>query len=751
MVDSIRDDGGAKSVNLTLAAVAGVVTAAAILLWGVPGLDPSMWQLAAVAAGLRPPQAIFPGLWRFVAGWTFSAFGVDGAVRVLTVAGAAVGGVLSALVYLTVRQALALLVRTWRGYPAWRLRIAPFFSFLAAVLVGTSDPFTRIARVLSPDLMLFAGAVVSAYLALRWFVAGSRWRLFPLVAVMGAMSAETPFGFALPAVFVCAYVAVWRGIMDGNLPRPETLPSPSDLPKWRMFFLFLGSLGAVAYANGANFVLLGGETANGWGAHDVYFRYATGYWRAFAGSAGIVGWTLGLVFGVLPLVLALGLFPRGARDDRPMPFNLGVLLFLVAALAVLQTGAFPAARFWTFSKEVSLVHSGFLLACFAACSLVALSLAGAAFAFECQRTYLGDDEQRPGLALRLLVPAIAVAVAVLSFRSVPKPAETEMQRIVDDTVRETVEECGDAKFIFTDGHFDAALELAAKARGKTLHALNMMSSSTPWERYVRSRPFGSDGDDRRNAEMGVPALLRVWAGEKPHGMDEAAIQLGFEFWKRERKPLPTVSGLVAREGMPADAAAAGAERAKAIARRIIEVEKTAADADPSPALASALSAANWRISRLARLREDDDVADELDRSNTALKRMLTALEYERLRTFMQLTPREGLELALRRADFVEARRYAASVLRADEDSTEANFAMGMSELKAGRLADAELYLKRCLKRRPEEPAVLNNLSIICRKQRKYDESVDYARKALKVLPDSPEVKQTLADALKKAP
>ena len=131
--------------------------------------------------------------------------------------------------------------------------------------------------------------------------------------------------------------------------------------------------------------------------------------------------------------------------------------------------------------------------------------------------------------------------------------------------------------------------------------------------------------------------------------------------------------------------------------------------------------------------------------------MLSVIEYERTRTFMQLTPREGLQLALKRADFAEARRYATVVLHNDEDDAEANFAMGMQALIAKDLSTAELYLKRCLKRRPKEPAVLNNLSIICRKQRRWKESEDYARRAMEVLPDSPEVRQTLSDVLKKAP
>ena len=65
--------------------------------------------------------------------------------------------------------------------------------------------------------------------------------------------------------------------------------------------------------------------------------------------------------------------------------------------------------------------------------------------------------------------------------------------------------------------------------------------------------------------------------------------------------------------------------------------------------------------------------------------------------------------------------------------------------------EAEMYLRRCLKRRPNEPAVLNNLSIICRKQHRWKEAEDFARKAIEILPGSPEVKQTLSDALKKAP
>ena len=443
-----------------------------------------------------------------------------------------------------------------------------------------------------------------------------------------------------------------------------------------------------------------------------------------------------------------------ARDDQPMRFNLGVAMFFVGAMAVMQCGAFPSARFWTFAKESVVLQSSFLHVFFVFCSMIAIALFGSAFAFECQRTYLNEEEDAtpPGPLLKGVVPALTIGLVILAAIHLPKPTETEMQSIVDDAVEEIVKECGDAKFLFTDGHLDTAIELAAAKKGNPLKTLNMMSGPTEWEINLRRNRFDKESEDYKSAETGVPSLLRIWAGEKPNGMDDAAIQLGFEFWKRERKPLPKASGLVARtRGLDDEAAKRGIEAAKALSDRILALSPRLEYADPSPELANALWAVNWRLSRFARLREDNKLADKLDLSNTALTRMLSIIEYERLKTFMQMTPREGLHLALRRADFTEARRYSAAVLRYDEDDPEANFGMGMSALMLKQFDEAEMYLKRVLKRRPEEPAVFNNLSIICRKKRRWKEAEDYARKAIKILPDSPEVKQTLSDALKKAP
>ena len=751
MRDMMNDRGQIGIRNRMLAVAVGAIAFAAVLVWGVPGVDPSLWDDVAAASGIRPPREILPGFWRILTGWMFSVFGHNAAIGLLRFLGAAVAGVCTAFVCLIARQTLALLVRTARPFPVWYRRIAPFFAFVCALLFGIGDPLMNVARIFSPDELRLLMVIGIVHLVLRWFTVGGRWRIFPAMALMGLLAAETPFGFVLPLAFVGSYALVWWCIVDGLFAKPEKLPEPMDLPKWRMFFLFLGGLALGVWMNVTAFVSFGGAAANGWSVSEVYFRYGTAYWALFRHAASPIGWVLGLGFCVIPFVVAVRLFPMLVRDDRPMPFARGALLFFVGALALMQSGAVPATRFWTFSADA--VRSGFLLSVLVLCAMLTVALFGAAFAFECQRTYMTEEDgERPGALLRGLVSFITLGVLVAACLPVPKPVETEMQRIVDAAVAETVEECGDARWLFTDGCLDAGIEIEAARRGSPLRTLNMMSGASSWETKVRIRGFEPGSEDFKAAETGIPALLRIWAGEKVNGMDGVALQLGFEFWRRERKPLPKASGVIAREeGLSDDEAAKGIERTKAIADRILAISGAAEGANPSSALAGAFSAVNWRISRFARLRNDTEVANGLDQANSVFRKMLTAIEYERQRTFMQLTPREGLEIALRRMNFTEARRYSASVLKNDRDDPQANFAMGMSAIMDKRYADAELYLRNVLKRRPKEPAALNNLSIVCRKQRKYKEAEDFARRGLEVLPGSTELQNTLADALKKAP
>ena len=752
MRDSYGGDERLPLVDKIVALVVGIAALAAMLVWGVPGLSPAVWDELSVVAGIRHPQTLFPGFWRIIVHYLFRWFGPEFALSSLRYIGALVGSGCVMLSCLIIRQIMALLMRTSRTYAVWGRRLAPFFAGLAALLFGLSDPLWNICRVFSPALIRFSMFVFILHLSLRWFVVGGNWRLFLAMSAMGVMAAETPFAFLLPAIFIFAYILVWGAIIDGDIAKPENLPDFAEIAKWRMFFIFLGSLAVAIWANTYAFTSLGGLEANNWSANDIYFRYIGGYWHVLADAASPLGWILGLSFCIVPMVVAFRIFPRVMRDDAPMEFNSGVILFAIGVLSIMQCGAFPAARFWTFAKEGSLVSSGFLLSVLVFSAMASLALSAAAFAFECQRKYLAPGQEQPKAWLRYLVQVLVLGVVALALVRVPRPIVCEVQSIVDDAIDEIVEECGDAKWLFTDGRLDSAIELAANRKGKTIRTLNMMSGASDWEINLRTRGFEKDSDDYINASTGVPVLLRVWAGEKTNGLEQAALQLGFEYWKREKKPLPKMSGMVAREtGLSDEAAKAGIERTQAIAKRILAISKQAELIDLEPTLERAFSAVNWRIARFAHYREDHDMGNDLDLSNSALRKMLSAIEYERLHTFLQLTPHEGLSIALRRADFTEARRYASAVLRYDEENPEANFAVGMSALMRDNMKEAEEYLRKVLIKRPNEPAALNNLSIICRKQRRFKEAEELARKALEILPTSPEVKQTLNDALKRAP
>ena len=89
-----------------------------------------------------------------------------------------------------------------------------------------------------------------------------------------------------------------------------------------------------------------------------------------------------------------------------------------------------------------------------------------------------------------------------------------------------------------------------------------------------------------------------------------------------------------------------------------------------------------------------------------------------------------------------ARRYALPVLKEDPDEPNANFAVGMSYYVEEQFAKAEEYLTKVLKRKPNEGAVYNNIALIQLRTGRLEEARANVTKALKLFPDSPEIKDT---------
>lgn len=764
------------AADWTMAALAAALTFAGLTLLAFPGLSPDVWKDAAVAAGLRPPETIFPGFWRVLA----SGLYLDGIVAgnaLLTWAGRLGAALMAGSAYLLFRAFLALLVRGRLRYAVRRLVVQRLAAFVGAFCFICSDPVWRAGQVFTPAGLLTLLSLVQLLSFASFILSGRLLAAFASMFLVGLLAAETPLGFGLLAGCWGAYLLALRhGALCANMPLLDPVAGPSA--KWTLTLVWaLGLLAGIAL-NCVSFVGMEGLAASGKAGGDMPLLYLLCWWHQATGAANALGWVLGLGVCALPCVVAAVMLPRAVDEESFMPYHVGAVFFCTGALAFAQVAMLPPLWFWSWTDAVA-VHSPYLLQMLMLCAALTVAFALTVLGVDaCCRNHrrlaaqrfaaLRDEEggeassapatvKRGGLAVFFVAAALLVA-GVVPGRMLTRTRQ--MLAIVEDYVQEVVEECGPARWIFTDGSFDARYELAAAARGKTLKALSLMADNAPYQQYLRARGV-SDAEDAMSLAAGAPMALRSWVRDKPARLREMAVQLGFEVWKRDGKELPLCSGVLARpDGMDAADCAAGIARATALADRILALyvvggpEKAA-----GRTLRDLFLFVQWRISRLARMRAERadragdtslalknvKLSDELDRSNESLKAILVGLERAKATTLKQVTPREGLQLALARADFVLARRYGEVILAADPDDPNANFGVGMSYYTQKQWARAEEYLRRCLVKKPKEPAVWNNLAMICLYTKRFDEAERHAKQALEIIPESAEVKDTLKE------
>ncbi len=116
-----------------------------------------------------------------------------------------------------------------------------------------------------------------------------------------------------------------------------------------------------------------------------------------------------------------------------------------------------------------------------------------------------------------------------------------------------------------------------------------------------------------------------------------------------------------------------------------------------------------------------------------------------------VTSREALEIALKRADFTLARRYAGEILAGAPEDSAANFALGMANMEAKEYFKASLCFEKALRKNPNEPAALNNLAIAYMKLGMGEKALSCSERAAQAYPDSAEVRQTLEEIRKNLP
>ncbi|MGN0847627.1 MAG: tetratricopeptide repeat protein [Kiritimatiellia bacterium] len=770
-----------------IALVLGAGVFLALTLFPFPGLAPDVWNDASVAAGLRPPATLFPGLWRVIARGIYLAGGFSGGTAGLLWAGRVCAALTAAGAYLLLRSVLALLVRRVLRYAVRRIVVQRVAAGLGALFFACGDSVWRAGQTFTFSGLLMLLTVVQLCLFARFLLNGQMLSGLGAVFLLGVIVAETPVGMGLLVGCGAVYLlALRRGALCANMPLLDPVFRASAM--WRL--TLVGTLGLIAGValNCTSFIEMGGLVAAGKAGEDMPLMYLLRWWNMLTQAESPMGWALGLGVCVLPMLVAMVLLPRAVDEEQFLPYHVGGVFFFTGMLAFTQLCMLPPLWFWTWSSAVTL-GSAYLqqLLMLSAAATVTFALTSLGVDVCCRNharlaaqhfaeLHEGDAGGaspapglrrggRSGLVFFFVVCALLV-VGVLPGRRLLRTRV--MLGIVEDYVKEVVAECGPVRWIFTDGSFDARLELEAASQGRKLSALSMMADNAPYQQYLRKRGV-TDAEDLMSLSMGAPMVLRSWMRDKSDRQKEMAVQLGFELWKREGRELPACSGVLARPaGMDAAACDAGVERTRQLADRILDLYVAGGlERASGRTIRELFLFVQWRIARLARMRaeradragdvklamRDVKLSDQLDGVNESLQRILASAEKAKATTLKQVTPREGLQLALTRADFVLARRYGEVILEADPDDPNANFGVGMSYYSQGQWTRAEEYLRRCLTRKPKEPAVWNNLAMICLHENRFDEAERHARKALEIIPESAEVKDTLkriADARESA-
>ncbi len=737
------------------------------------GLHPSAWIDCAQAAGLRPPVDCFPGIWRICAHGVYSLVGIAKGNALVALTGKIALGLIAGMGYLSFRAFLALMIRKLPEAGFWNKRLARLLSLVAAVALACADPIWTVCQAFTTNTFLVVLFMASIMLWIRYLRDGKLSAAYWAMLLTGFLSAEAPIGLFLIAIcWFLHNLLMQRGFLahieTTNLFIRQT-------SKWYLTFCGAGGLLLGVTVNVLGFLGLGGLAAHGISVGDVPLRFAIQYWKLISTAASSAGWIIGFGIAAVPFALMLTLLHRATDAERFLKYQVGLVFFALGCCAYAQLASLQPLWFWTWIKAPTMVSSALLLAAFSFMS--ALTLLGAlavigvdAFCRNNRRiaeqfdpdgsTGGGEDSS---LRRFVRVAVLILVLMLLISGIIPariQPTTARMLAIMRNYVNEIVTEAGDAKWLFTDGAYDCAIELEAAKRGKELICISLLPGPAARSvNAIQSTLF--DDEDRLSAQFGGPNLLRTWERDKPERIAASAFQLGMELWKRSGKAYPPVAGVLARgKGkMSPEELQASVKNGHTLAKDILKVY---ANGGTSPLAGRYVNdiflIMQWRLARLARIRAESydlagntdasllevRISDGLDEQNASLKRILAGMTRLKELTMRQMTPREGLQFALVRADFALARRYAETILDADPDDPNANFGMGMSYFMEEQWSRAEEYLKRCLIRNPKEPAVWNNIAVLQLRMSRLDEAKKNALKALELVPESVEVKDTLA-------
>ena len=756
----------------------GAAVAVLAWVWQFDSVPPDLMEHLSIAAGLRPPKDTTALLWQYIAAPLCRNLGLQTAETVLRVAGHVSLGFLAVLTVLLFEMIVPASLRRGEHVVWWWRAWVRIVLFQGVAIFCCSDPVWRTFGWFSPSALQALLVVFTTICVVVYFKSGRRPMLFSAFAIIGLLAADTPVGAVILFGLIALLYIRWRLYGVENSVVLEN-PLANALLPWRLTLSFLGGVIVGTALEVYAFGYLDGLAAFGWKEWSDYaLAVPIRYLRALLNACSPAGMFIFFVVAVCPVLVELGFIKRATDDEKHLEYFDGLMFLVCGMIAFSQFTGANQLWFWTWAGEHGCVRDD-VLKCVAAflCSLAvlwALSVftielylrnfrrittlrfqdaaesAGAAEAFASL-----NRVQRVVRTVFLFLPVLILG-CVIPFRA--QRLERAMLGVVSDAARETAEECRDVKYLFTDGGLDAAVELAAAEKGGHLTALSMMGGSEDSrEIYLRTRGV-TNAEDKVLLKSGAPDVLRTWVRTRPDKAKDYAVQIGFELWQRHGRPMPACSGLVARpEGLSPEEAKRGAEAARALARRVLAIyEWGNPDGTVDRSLRNAFLFVQWRLAILARHRanaydeagerelamEDTQLADELDRKNAALDNIRATMAWASKRKLERMTAREGLRRGLSRADFALARPFALSVLDVSPDDPSANFAIGMDFFVQGQYVRAQTYLERCLKSRPNDPAVLNNLAQCHLRRGDPKGALPYAERALGIMPDSSVIKHT---------
>ena len=339
--------------------------------------------------------------------------------------------------------------------------------------------------------------------------------------------------------------------------------------------------------------------------------------------------------------------------------------------------------------------------------------------------------------------------AVFNFHPVD---EWQARAIVKDYAKGVAEELGNCKWFFSDGACDDGVRIYAAENGNRPQVISVIGG-----KKVEVQQLTRYEDQAAIADGGM-ALLKSWVENDREDLKVSAVQTGFGIWRAKNRALPHPGAYMAFcDGVGRDAISS-----TNMPERVFDFYANGGKLENlSPEVCKMFVSVHWRLARMAQLRgewydqrgeaekarKEMDLADRLDVVNPEAKKAFK--EFDRLMTAAQLvrTPREGLDFALKTANFALAHLLAKTILVSEPDDVKANFAAGMDYLMRDDFALAEQHFRVVLKTRPNDPIILNNLAVTLYNAGKREEALKCAEAALKEKPDSAEIKGTLRTIL----